>query len=143
MTTEQSDRLSRIEDNIDDLKEGMSSFSSALTKTNGDIERLDATLNGKVDKLCAMVNGKVDNLHTMLNGKVDNMHATLDGKVGNLDTVMNGRLGVFEQRFLGLEEKLDQIVKNTTKKEDKKSNLFIAIAAAVIGGVLGALSRLL
>jgi uncharacterized phage infection (PIP) family protein YhgE len=132
MTAEQSDRLSRIEDNIDNLKEKMSYSCSALTKANGDIEKLDATLNGKVD-----------NLHATLNGMVDNMYATLNGKVDNLDTLMNGRFEVFEQRFAGLEGKLDQIVRNTSKKEDKKTKLYIAVIAAVAGGVIGALSRLL
>lgn len=121
MTTEQSDRLSRIEDNIDNLKEELSYFCSTLTKANGDIEKLDATLNGKVD----------------------NLHATLNGKVDNLDILMNGRFGVFEQRFARLEEKLDEIVRNTSKKEDKKTRLYIAVIAAVIGGVIGTLSKLL
>jgi uncharacterized ion transporter superfamily protein YfcC len=132
MTIEQSERLSRIENNIDQITEKMSYSCSVLAKANGDIEKLDATLNGKVD-----------NLHATLNGKVDNMYVTLNGKVDNLDTLMNGRLGVFEQRFAGLEEKLDRIFRNTSKKEDKKSSLYIAIFAAVIGGVVGALSRLL
>lgn len=132
MTIEQNERLSRIEDNIDHLKEKMSFSCNVLAKANGDIEKLDATLNGKID-----------NLHATLNGKVDNMYATLSGKVDNLDTLMNGRFGIFEQRFAGLEEKLDQIDRNTSKKEDRKSSLYIAIFAAIIGGVLGALSRLL
>lgn len=110
MTTEQSDRLSRIEDNIDDLKEEMSYFCSALTKANGDIEKLDATLNGKVDKL---------------------------------DTQMNGKFGIFEQRFAGLEDKIDQIVRNTSKREDNKARMYIAVISAMIGGIIGALSRLI
>lgn len=143
MTTEQNDRLLKIEDNIDNLKEDIGNFYGAITKANGDIEKLDATLSGKVDNMHATLNGKVDNLYATLNGKVDNMHATLNGKVDNLDTLMNGKLGIFDQRFSRLEEKLDQIVRNTSRKEDKKTRLYIAVAAAVIGGALGALSRLL
>ena len=108
MTTEQSERLSRIEDNIDHLKEEIGNFCNALTKANGDIEKLDATLNGKVDKL---------------------------------DMQMNGKFGVVEQRFAGLEDKIDQIVRNTSRKEDNKAKLYIAVIAAVIGGIVGALSR--
>jgi hypothetical protein len=132
MTIEQNERLSRIEDNIDHLKDKMGYSCNVLAKANGDIEKLDATLNGKVD-----------NLDATLNGKVDNMYSTLKGKVDNLDTLMNGRFGVFEQRFVRLEEKLDQIFRNTSKKEDKKSSLYITILAAILGGVLGVLSRLI
>jgi uncharacterized ion transporter superfamily protein YfcC len=108
MTTEQSERLSRIEDNIDHLKEEMGIFCNALTKANGDIEKLDVTLNGKVDKL---------------------------------DMQMSGKFNVVEQRFAGLEDKIDQIVRNTSRKEDNKARLYIAVIAAVIGGIFGALSR--
>lgn len=110
MTAEQSDRLSRIEGNIDNLKEELGYFCSALTKANGDIEKLDATLNGKVDKL---------------------------------DTQMHGKFGVVEQKFGRLEDKIDQIVRNTSKREDNKARLYIAAIAAMIGGAIGALSRLL
>ncbi len=110
MTTEQNDRLSRIEDNIDNLKDEMANFCNALTKANGDIEKLDATLNGKVDKL---------------------------------DTQMHGKFGVVEQKFARLEDKIDQIVRNTSKSEDTKARLYIAVIAAVIGGIIGALSRLI
>ncbi len=132
MTIEHNERLSKMEDNIDRIEEKISYSCNFLAKANGDIEKLDAALN------C-----KVDNLHATLNGKIDNMYATLNGKVGYIDTLMNGRFEVFEQRFAGLEEKLDQIVRNTSKKEDRKTSLYIAILAAILGGAIGVLSRLL
>jgi uncharacterized ion transporter superfamily protein YfcC len=108
MTVEQSECLSRIEDNIDHLKDEMANFRNALTKANGDIEKLDVTLNGKVDRL---------------------------------DTQIFGKFGVVEQRFVGLEDKIDRIVRNTSKKEDHKARMYIAVIAAVVGGIVGVLSR--
>ncbi len=108
MTTEQSERLSRIEDNIDNLKEDIAGFGNALTRTHGDLEKLDATLNGKIDRI---------------------------------EVQMSGKFEVVEQKFSGIEDKIDRIVLNTSKKQDNKTKLTIAILAAVIGGVIGALSR--
>lgn len=108
MTTEQEDRLSKIEGNIDRLKEEISGLGSAIIKANGDIEKLDATLNGKVDRL---------------------------------DTKMCGKFELFGQKFIDITFKIDQIVTNTSKKEDNKTKLIIAVVAAVIGGAIGAISR--
>lgn len=109
MIEEQFERLTRIEDNIDKMKEDIGILGNALTKANGDIEKLNATLNGKVDRL---------------------------------ETQMFGRLELFEQKFACIAEKIDQIIKNTSNKEDNKTRFMTAIAAAVIGAVIGALSRL-
>jgi hypothetical protein len=110
MTTEQSDRLTRIEDNIDRLKEDIGGFGNALIKTNGDIEKFDATITGKVDRL---------------------------------EVQMNGKFELFEQKFSDITFKIDQVIRNTSKKEDNKTKLIIAIIAAVIGGIIGAVSRFL
>jgi|GEM_PF-5080787 len=110
MTTEQEDRLLKIESNIDRLKDEIGGCMNAIVKANGDIEKLDATLNGKVDRL---------------------------------EVQMSGKFELFGQKFVDITYKIDQIVKNTSKKEDNKTKLLIAAAAAVIGGAIGALSRLL
>jgi len=123
MTTEQNDRLSRIETNIDSLDAKVNDMRNCLTKTNGDIEKLDAQLNGKIDNLDERMNGKMDRLDTQFKGKIDYLDERMNGKMIELKTT------------------LDLIVKNTSKKQDNKMKLYIAVIAAVVGGIIGALSR--
>ena len=123
MTAEQNDRLSRIENNIDGLDVKVNDMRNYLTKTNGDIEKLDTRLNGKIDNLDERMNGKIDRLDAQFNGKIDNLDERMNGKMIELKTT------------------LDLIVKNTSRKQDNKTKLTIALIAAVVGGVIGALSR--
>ncbi len=104
MTSEQSERLSKIEDNVDNLYAQTCDINNALAKTNGEIEKLDVKLNAKID---------------------------------NMGVQMGGNLGVSHQKLVGLEDKIDQIVANTTKKKDNKIKLLIALAAAAAGAAAG------
>jgi putative sterol carrier protein len=125
MTTEQSDRLSRIENNIDGLDAKVNDVRNCLTKTNGDIERLDAELTGKIDNLDERMHGKIDKLDAQMTGKIDKLDERVNGRMGELKTT------------------LDLIAKNTSRKQDNKTKLYIAIVSAVVGGAIGALARMI
>lgn len=110
MTSEQNERLSKIEDNVDNLYAQTCNINRALVKTNGEIEKLEVRLNAKIE---------------------------------NMDVQMSGEIGIVEQKLVGLEDKIDLIVINTSRKKDNKIKLLIALAAAIVGAAIGFLSILI
>ena len=94
-TTEDRDRLARLEAAYEFIRENMTTKEDAA-RLEGRMDAMNAELNGRMDSMGARLDGRMDSMNADLNGRMD----VLNGRMDTMQTRFEGRMDAMESRLL-------------------------------------------